>query len=128
MFLGSGCTKLIKDSSSQDEDVIKQFRATALTAYQSGGVAMQSKMPLNNPCVDPIVRGESVAVRGLRLLGSKYMAHILNDEEKLVVDKEILTFAVDSKLPIYIYLPGGGRCCWLVGQSIPVLQVPPVCP
>ena len=104
MFVGGKVSKLRKEFS-KDDTVVSNFLNRALSAaYLDCAKHMQKTLPLDSEvlkslsCIDPIVRNHSTAVKGLRKL-SEFHAHLLTEEEISTVQKEIISFGVDSRLP-----------------------------
>lgn len=102
MYVGPKVKKIMKDSEKNDT-VVDKFLKCASAAYINCAKHMQAKLPLNSKtlqalsCVDPLIRNNSEAMKGLQLLSDK-LSHLLTEVERTSILREITNYGVDVGL------------------------------
>jgi hypothetical protein len=104
MFVGDKADAYVKENPK--DSVVRKFLQLTSEAYTTCAAYMQGKLPLESKtlqalsAIDPIVRGHSVTVLGLKTLGG-LMKHLLPKDNQ--VTSEIQRFCVDSNLPSFVH-------------------------
>lgn len=100
IYIGLHAKKLCATKDS----VVCTFMKSVKEAYGTCGAYLQKKMPVANKllqrvsALDPLVRGEHIAMRYMLELPS-FVSNVLTENELSVYDMEVRCFHVDRELP-----------------------------